>query len=102
MQDDEALRLEEIRRLLADASAAGRTLDPLVAGPDHELLARRVAADLRALVRSAGELADLVTSWEYLAGMCGLFDELPQGERPDSDWRTQIEQSLAAIEEATA
>jgi len=77
-------------------------MDPLVTGPEHALLARRVAMDLRALVSSASDLAELVRSWHYLAGMCGLFDELEESERPDRDWRARIEQSLALIEEATA
>ena len=71
-------------------------------GPEHALLARRVASDLRALVTAAGDLAELVQSWQHLAGMCGLFDELEESERPDRDWRAQIEQSIALIEEATA
>jgi len=76
-------------------------MDPLVAGPEHELLARQVAADLRALVDAAAGLAALVDSWQYLAGMCGLFDGLDESERPARDWRAQIEQSLAEVEEAT-
>ena len=77
-------------------------MDPLVSGGEHALLARQVASDLRALVSAATDLAELVNSWQYLAGMCGLFDDLEESERPGSDWRAQIEQSLARIEEATA
>jgi hypothetical protein len=102
MTDDDRDALEAIRNRRADAREAGRPLDPLVAGAEHELLARQVAADLRALVQSAGELAELVSSWQYLAGMCGLFDDLDETERPAGDWRARIEQSLALIEEATA
>jgi hypothetical protein len=101
VREDEAAALAEIRRRREDARAAGKALDPLVAGPEHALLAKQVAADLRALVRSATDLAELVNSWQFLAGMCGLFDGLDEDERPDSDWRSQIEQSLALIEEAT-
>jgi hypothetical protein len=61
-----------------------------------------VATDLGALVAAASDLAELVKSWQYLAGMCGLFDELEESERPDHDWRAKIEQSIALIEEATA
>ena len=93
--------LDEIRRRPQQAADAGRALDPLVSGPEHELLARQVAGDLRALVKAAGDLAELVTSWQYLAGMCGLFDDLAESERPGADWRARIEQSLALIEEAT-
>lgn len=101
MSDEQASGLDEIRRRRQDASDHGRALEPLVSGPEHTLLARRVAGDLRALVKAAGELAELVTSWQYLAGMCGLFDDLAESERPDPDWRARIEQSLALIEEAT-
>ena len=99
---DDPDRLEAIRTRREQLRAARKPLDPLVGGPEHELLARQVATELRALTASAGDLAALVTSWQYLAGMCGLFDELPAAERPDSDWRKQIEEALAAIEEATA
>jgi hypothetical protein len=77
-------------------------MTPLVEGPEHALLAKRVASDLDALVDAAGDLAELVNSWQFLAGMCGLFDGLEETERPDRDWRAQIEQALAVIEEATA
>lgn len=100
--DDDAARLEQQRRLRQDALDSGRPVEPLVTGPEHALLARRVATELRALVHAATDLADLVASWQYLAGMCGLFDELDEAARPDRDWRAQIEQALAAIEEATA
>jgi hypothetical protein len=102
MSDDDGARLDEIQKRRRDAFAAGKALDPLVMGPEHALLAKRVAADLRALVKAASDLAELVTSWQYLAGMCGLFDDLEESERPDNDWRTRIEQALALIEEATA
>jgi hypothetical protein len=102
MGEEHPIELDELRRRRADALAAGRALEPLVSGPEHALLARRVAAELRALETSAGELAELVTSWQYLAGMCGLFDGLEESERPDRDWRARIEQALASIEEATA
>jgi len=101
-EDDAATRLEEIRKRRHDAFASGKPVDPLVTGPEHALLARRVASDLRALVDAATDLAALVSSWQYLAGMCGLFDDLEEPERPDSDWRSRIEQALALIEEATA
>lgn len=91
-----------MRKRRLDAIASGRPVDPLVEGSEHTLLARRVAADLRALVTAADDLAELVRSWQYLAGMCGLFDGLEESERPDRDWRAQIEQSLASIDEATA
>jgi hypothetical protein len=94
--------LDELRKRRQDALASGRAIDPLVAGAEHTLLARRVAADLRALVTAADDLAELIRSWQYLAGMCGLFDGLAESERPDRDWRAQIEQSLALIDEATA
>jgi hypothetical protein len=100
--DDDAIRLDELRKERQEALVAGKPLDPLVAGPEHELLARQVAADLRALVDAASDLAELVDSWQFLAGMCGLFDELGESERPDRDWRSRIEQALALIEEATA
>jgi hypothetical protein len=102
MTDDDRAALEAIRSRRRDAREAGRPLGPLVSGPEHELLAKEVAADLRALVQRAGDLAELVSSWQYLAGMCGLFDELDESERPASDWRARIEQALASIEEATA
>ena len=102
MSGDRDPRLEEIRARREAALAAGKRLDPLVAGPEHALLARRVATDLRALVKAACDLAELVGSWEQLAGMCGLFDGLEESERPDADWRARIEQALALIEEATA
>jgi len=95
-------RLDEIRARRERALAAGHPLDPLVGGPEHALLAKQVATDLRALVKAAGDLAELVTSWERLAGMCGLFDGLEESQRPEIDWRARIEQALAAIEEATA
>jgi hypothetical protein len=101
MSEEEAARLQELRRLRQEAFDAGAPMDPLVAGPEHELLARQVAADLRALVEAAARLAALVDSWQYLAGMCGLFDGLDESERPDRDWRARIEQSLAEVEEAT-
>ena len=85
-----------------EALDAGRAIEPLVSGPEHALLARRVAAELRALVAGAQSLAELLSSWQYLAGMCGLFDGLEASERPDHDWRAQIEQALAQIDEATA
>jgi hypothetical protein len=102
MSESERARLEELLSLRQDASAAGRETEPLVDGPEHTMLARQVAIDLRALVAAADELANLVRSWQYLAGMCGLFDDLDDSERPERDWRAQIEQSLAYIEEATA
>jgi len=102
MSDADRASLEAIRKARADARAGGLALDPLVSGPDHALLAREVAADLRDLVQRASDLAELLGSWQYLAGMCGLFDELEESERPDSDWRARIEQALASIEEATA
>jgi hypothetical protein len=102
MAGENAPGLDELRRRRRDAVAAGRSLDPIVTGPEHELLARQVARDLRALAGAAGDLAELVTSWQHLAGMCGLFEDLDEAERPDRDWRAQIEQALALIEEATA
>ena len=101
MSEEEAARLQELRRLRQEAFDAGTPIEPLVGGPDHALLARQVASDLRALVDAAGRLAALVDSWQYLAGMCGLFDGLDESERPDRDWRARIEQSLAEVEEAT-
>jgi hypothetical protein len=101
MSEADATRLEELRRLRQEAFDAGTPIEPLVGGPDHALLARQVASDLRALVDAAGRLAALVDSWQYLAGMCGLFDGLDESELPDRDWRARIEQSLAEIEEAT-
>jgi len=73
-----------------------------VTGPEHAALAKTIAADLRVLQQAATDLAEFVSSWQYLAGMCGLFDDLDESERPNADWRTQIEQALAFIEEATA
>jgi hypothetical protein len=102
VSDDDRGQLDELRKRRQDAFAAGAAIDPLVAGAEHALLARGVAADLHALVTAAGDLAELVNSWQYLAGMCGLFDELEESERPDPDWRARIEESLALIEEATA
>jgi hypothetical protein len=102
MTERDRARLDDIRRRRQDAIASGRAVSPLVTGPEHALLARRVATDLGALATAAHELAELVRSWQYLAGMCGLFDELEESERPDRDWRAQIEQSLAMIDEATA
>ncbi len=92
MSEDEATRLDALRRRRQDAFAAGRAQEPVVAGPEHALLARRVAGDLRALVRSATDLAELVTSWQYLAGMCGLFDEL------DGALRNLLENALTATD----
>jgi hypothetical protein len=102
MTESDSARLDDMRKRRQDAIAAGRAVDPVVTGPEHTLLARRVATDLRALASAADDLAELVRSWQYLAGMCGLFDELEEPERPDRDWRAQIEQSLAIIDEATA
>ena len=102
MSHGDATPLDELRERRADAIARGKALDPLVSGPEHSLLAKQVASDLRALVRASSDLAELVTSWQYLAGMCGLFDELEESERPDPDWRMRIEQALALVEEATA
>lgn len=102
MSDDGAAALDALRRLRHDARDSGRPLAPLVDGPDHELLAGQVASAIRALQGAATDLADLVSSWQYLAGMCGLFDGLPETARPDRDWRAQIEQALALVEEATA
>jgi hypothetical protein len=102
MTEGDSARLDEIRKRREQAVASGRAVDPLVTGPEHALLARRVAAELRALVTAADDLAELVRSWQFLAGMCGLFDGLEESERPDRDWRAQIEQSLALIDEATA
>jgi len=102
MSDDDAARLEELRGQHQDAFDAGKPLEALVDGPDHALLARQIAGNLRELTKAATNLADLVNSWQYLAGMCGLFDELDEFERPDSDWRQQIEEALALVEEATA
>jgi hypothetical protein len=101
VSDADATRLDALRRIRQEARDAGRPIEPLVGGPDHALLAKQVAADLRALVDAAGSLAELVSSWQYLAGMCGLFDELEESERPDRDWRASIEQALALVEEAT-
>jgi hypothetical protein len=102
MSDGDATRVDELQKRRVDALAAGKSLDPLVSGPEHSLLAKQVARDLRALVSASNDLAELVTSWQYLAGMCGLFDELEESERPDPQWRMRIEQALALIEEATA
>ena len=102
MSDSDATPLDELRKRRQDALDAGKSLDPLVSGAEHSLLAKQVAGDLRALVSASSELADLVTSWQYLAGMCGLFDDLDESERPDPNWRMRIEQALALIEEATA
>jgi len=102
MTDEDRAGLEVLRKAREQARAGGQALDPLVSGTEHALLAREVASDLRALVAHATDLAELVRSWQYLAGMCGLFDELEESERPESDWRARIEQALASIEEATA
>ena len=102
MSEEDAPGLDALRRRRQDALDAGRAMEPLVSGPEHALLAAQVASELRALVAAAWELAELVTSWQYLAGMCGLFDELAESERPPGDWRAQIDQALALIEEATA
>jgi hypothetical protein len=102
MIESDRARLDDIRKHRQDAIASGRAIDPLVAGPEHTLLARLVATDLRALVAAAADLAELIRAWQYLAGMCGLFDGLEESERPSPDWRAQIEQSLAQIDEATS
>jgi hypothetical protein len=99
---EDATALDALRRLRQDAVDSGRPLRPLVGGLDHELLAAQVAAEIRALQTDATALADLVTSWEHLAGMCGLFDDLEESARPDRDWRARIDQALALIDEATA
>jgi hypothetical protein len=101
MDEDDATRLEELRARRQAAVDAGKAMDPLVSGPEHALLARQVASQLRVLEASADDLARLVSSWLYLAGMCGLFDDLEEPARPPRDWRARIEQSLALIEEAT-
>jgi hypothetical protein len=101
MSAADAARLEELRRLRQEAFDTGTPIEPLVGGQDHALLARQVAAEIRALVDASGNLAELVNSWQYLAGMCGLFDGLDEPQRPDRDWRARIEQSLAVVEEAT-
>jgi hypothetical protein len=102
MTDDDRAQLEAIHDRRQEAHDAGNPLEPLVSGPEHALLAKQIGADLRSLEQSASDLAELVGSWQYLAGMCGLFDDLPEPDRPDSDWRDRIEQALAFIEEATA
>jgi hypothetical protein len=102
MSQDGRDKLDVIRERRDEARAAGHPLEPLVMGPEHALLAKQIATDLRALEQSASDLAHLVSSWQFLAGMCGLFDDLDESERPDADWRTRIEQALAFIEEATA
>ncbi len=102
MREDDAARLDQLRARRQDALVAGRAIEPLVGGPEHALLAKQVASELRSLVNAAGDLAELVNSWQYLAGMCGLFDDLDESERPAADWRAQIEEALARIEEATA
>lgn len=99
---EDVARLDELRRQRQKAFDAGNPLDPLIEGPEHTMLAKQVASDLRALMDGATDLADLVNSWQYLAGMCGLFDELEESERPAGDWRQRIEQALALVEEATA
>ena len=60
MGGDRDPRLEEIRASREAALAAGTPLDPLVGGPEHALLAEAVASDLRALVKAACDLAELV------------------------------------------
>jgi hypothetical protein len=100
--DDDAVRLDELRKQRQQAFDAGHAKAPLVDGPEHALLARQIAGRLRSLVDAATDLAELVNSWQYLAGMCGLFDGLEESEGPDGDWRSRIEQALALIEEATA
>ena len=102
MTETDRAKLEALRGRRLEAQSAGQALDPLVTGPVHASLAKTIAADLRALQQDATDLAELVSSWQYLAGMCGLFDDLDESERPSADWRTQIEQALAFIEEATA
>ena len=102
MSEDDAAHVDKVRKRRQEAVAAGKALDPLVAGSEHALLAKHVATELRALVRAATDLAELVNSWQYLAGMCGLFADLEKSERPDSDWRARIERALALVEEATA
>jgi hypothetical protein len=102
MGGEGASELDAMRERRVRARLAGRPLEPLVGGPEHELLARRVAGELRALVGAAEELAALVSSWDQLAGMCGLFDGLAGADAPGADWRARIEQALARIEEATA
>ena len=102
MSDADRVRLDELRKRRQDALDAGKAIDPLVRGPEHTLLAQQVASELRALSNAADDLEELVTSWQHLAGMCGLFDELEEPERPHTDWRARIEQSLAFIDEATA
>ncbi|MGD0980938.1 MAG: hypothetical protein ABR946_05575 [Solirubrobacteraceae bacterium] len=102
MASEDVARLDELRKQRQDAFDAGHPVDALVDGPEHKLLAKQIAEDLRALIQAASELAELVNSWQYLAGMCGLFDDLEESERPARDWRQHIEQALALVEEATA
>jgi len=92
-------RLLEERRA---ALAAGHEPRPLVAGPEHALLAGRVATGVRELVTAANELAEFVRSWQRQAVLCGLFDDVDEAERPVADWRAQIEEALAFVDEATA
>jgi hypothetical protein len=102
MGGDDATELDAFRRRGQDAIAAGRPIEPLVSGPEHALLAKRIASELRDLVSAATGLAELVDSWQYLAGMCGLFDDLDEAERPAPDWRARVAEALARIDEATA
>jgi hypothetical protein len=102
MSDSDTTELEALRAQRQDALDTERAIEPLVSGPEHALLAKRIATDLRDLELAASELAELVNSWQFLAGMCGLFDDLDESERPAPDWRARIEQALALIDEATA
>lgn len=102
MSDSNTTALEALRAQRQEALDTGRAIEPLVSGPQHALLARRIASDLRDLELAASELAELVNSWQFLAAMCGLFDDLDESERPAPDWRARIEQALALIDEATA
>jgi hypothetical protein len=102
MSDSDTTELAALHAQRQDALDTGRAIEPLVSGPEHALLAKRIASDLRDLELAATELAELVNSWQFLAGMCGLFDDLDESERPAPDWRARIEQALALIDEATA
>jgi hypothetical protein len=102
VNEHDPARLERLLEERRAAVAAGNEPGPLVAGPDHALLATEVASGVRELLTAAAALADLVRSWQRQAVLCGLFDEVDDAKRPAGDWRAQIDEALTFVDEATA
>jgi hypothetical protein len=53
MSDSDTTELDALRAQRQDALDTGRPIEPLVSGPEHALLATRIASDLRGLELAA-------------------------------------------------